>query len=87
LIDHVIKKGTQLNVATQGVSGLERAGKSTARAFHWPSLPVCGGLATFNCPDTFVVIQVPCKPCRGPLKCGLPRLVPLSLRPLISIIF
>jgi hypothetical protein len=48
LIDQVIKKGTQLNAATQGVPGLARAGKSTARAFHWPSLPVCGGLAPFS---------------------------------------
>ena len=52
LIDHVIKKGTQSNVAIQGVPGLAQTRKSTARAFHWPSLPVCGGLATFDCPDT-----------------------------------
>jgi len=35
----------QLNVATQGRPGLAQTRKSTARAFHWPSLPLCGGLA------------------------------------------
>jgi hypothetical protein len=42
----------QLNVATQVGPGLAQTRKSTARAFHWPSLPVCGRLAIFNCPDT-----------------------------------
>ena len=41
-----------LIVARQGGPGLAQTRKSTARAFHWPSLPVCGWLATFNSHNT-----------------------------------
>jgi hypothetical protein len=42
----------ELNVARQGGSRLAQTRKSTSRAFHWLSLPVCGCLATFNTPNT-----------------------------------